>query len=94
MDNVKVNEICKELWILLWKLNAPKYTQKELTEIMLDKRGRQQMDDALCAAKGINGRRLKAEKDQRRKADLLIKATLYLEAQTLIREIAEELSAE
>lgn len=94
MDNVKIKEMCKELWVLLWKLNAAKYTKEELVEIMLDEEGRAKLDDALGAAKGINGKQFKAEQDRLRKAELLIKASLYLEAQTLIRQIAREISAE
>ena len=94
MDNVKVNEMCEELRGLLKELEAPRYTQAELLEIMLDKRGREQLDDALCIAKGINGRRFKTEQNPQRRAKLLENGIRYLEAQTLIREIAEELSAE
>lgn len=94
MDNIKVNKMCEELRMLLRGLEAPKYTQTELLRIMLDQQGREQMDDALCVAKGINGKRFKEEQNPQRRAQLLNKAVRYLEAQTLIREIAEELSAE
>lgn len=94
MDNIRIYDMCEELRVLLEELDAPHYTQAELLEIMLDASGRQQIDDALCVAKGNNGRQFKAEQNPQRRAQLLNKAALYLNAQTLVREIAEEISAE